>query len=108
MVPQFRALKGHSAHWKRPSENSVDVRTFERKALFATTSFKKWGWAYFQGWAYFFGRLQQLLNYSSKDTAITQPIIYHGKKTTAHVDIKCPRCPVVLWSEERGGSCVSM
>ena len=55
-----------------------------------------------------FGRLQQLLNYSSKDTAITQPIMYHGKKTTAHVNIKRSGCPVVLWSEERGGSCVSM
>ena len=28
-------------------------RTLERRAPFATTSFKKGGWAYFQGWAYF-------------------------------------------------------
>ena len=26
-------------------------RTFKRKAPFATTSFIKWGWAYFRGWA---------------------------------------------------------
>ena len=28
-------------------------RTFERKAPFATTLFKKGEWAYFQEWAYF-------------------------------------------------------
>ena len=28
-------------------------RTFERKAPFATTSFKKGGWVYFRGWTYF-------------------------------------------------------
>ena len=27
-------------------------RTFERRAPFATTSFKKGGWVYFRGWAY--------------------------------------------------------
>ena len=27
--------------------------TFERKASFATTSFKKGGWVYFRVWAYF-------------------------------------------------------
>ena len=31
----------------------MGVYTFERKAPFATTSFKKGEWVYFQGWAYF-------------------------------------------------------
>ena len=32
---------------------TIGWSTFERRAPFATTSFKKGGWAYFRGWVYF-------------------------------------------------------
>ena len=33
----------------------ISGRTFEKKAFFATTSFKKGGWAYFRGLLFFEG-----------------------------------------------------